>query len=63
MEMQIPAGGMPFLTIPFTTSEAGPLGKITRRARRDGTPASDFAGFERMRRTSLPPAGVFHKLF
>jgi len=40
-----------------------PLGKITRRARRDGTRASDFAGLERMRRTSLPPAGVLHKLF
>jgi len=40
-----------------------PLGKITRRARRDGTPASDFAGLERMRRTSLPTAGVLHKPF
>ena len=26
-----------------------PPGKITRRTSRDGTPASDFAGFEKMR--------------
>jgi len=36
------------LTKPFTDHGTGiPPGKITRRACRDGTPASDFAGFER----------------
>ena len=37
-------------------------GKITRRACRDGTPASDFAGFERWGGHTSPTAGVFYIL-
>ena len=48
IEIQTPDGGKPFLTnLSLTSEREWPPSKITRRARRDGTRASNFAGFER----------------